>query len=393
MLKRLKLIILLLLTATVLPAWSQSDSVRVSLITYYPGHEIYELFGHTELRVVDGFSDNFYNYGMFDFNTPNFAYRFVSGKTDYMCVAVPASEAFYQEQGRKMVEQVLNLTQPQARAVRDFLANNALPQNATYRYKFVSDNCATRPRDIIENALGKTLQYKEQGNKETFRDIMRYYNRNYPWEQFGIDLALGCGLDTTVTYRQRMFVPMLLHDAMAGATVVVNGKRQPVVSTTTVVVPGSDDGLAAGPTPWYLTPLTWSLLLLALTIFLTWRDIRRGKVTRWFDSVIYAAYALAGCVVFFLILVSTHESTSPNLNGFWLHPFYFLPAVLVWIKSAKKLLLYCHFLNFAVIILLMLSWYWLPQSANLAFFPLMAVSALRSFNYIAINNKCEKVSK
>jgi hypothetical protein len=80
MLKRLKLIILLLLTATVLPAWSQSDSVRVSLITYYPGHEIYELFGHTELRVVDGFSDNFYNYGMFDFNTPNFAYPFRFGQ-------------------------------------------------------------------------------------------------------------------------------------------------------------------------------------------------------------------------------------------------------------------------------------------------------------------------
>lgn len=70
---------------------AEPDSVTVSLVTYYPGSEIYELFGHTEVRVTDSNGlDAFFNYGVFDFNTPNFALRFASGETDYLCVAVPA---------------------------------------------------------------------------------------------------------------------------------------------------------------------------------------------------------------------------------------------------------------------------------------------------------------
>ena len=57
---------------------------KFSLLTCAPGEKIYELFGHTAIRYVEGDSiDLVFNYGMFDFNSPNFIYRFVKGETDY----------------------------------------------------------------------------------------------------------------------------------------------------------------------------------------------------------------------------------------------------------------------------------------------------------------------
>ena len=44
------------------------DSVSVSLITCYPGPEIYKLYGHTALRVRYGEWDVMFNYGVFDFD-------------------------------------------------------------------------------------------------------------------------------------------------------------------------------------------------------------------------------------------------------------------------------------------------------------------------------------
>jgi hypothetical protein len=101
----------------------------------------------------------------------------------------------------------------------------------------------------------------------------------------------------------------------------------------------------------------------------------------------YSAFALDGLLMFFLIFISTHEATSPNWNGVWINPFYLLPAVLVWIKSAKRVLYFYHFTNFAVLLALSVAWYWIPQVANPAFLPLILCSAVRSVNYILIFRK------
>lgn len=63
------------------------DNLRISLVTCYPGDKIYELFGHTAIRVQRSGSEAFdlaFNYGMFSFATGNFVYKFTAGQTDYM---------------------------------------------------------------------------------------------------------------------------------------------------------------------------------------------------------------------------------------------------------------------------------------------------------------------
>ena len=63
-------------------------------------------------------------------------------------------------------------------------------------------------------------------------------------------------------------------------------------------------------------------------------------------------------------------------------PLHIIPAIFVWIKSAKKMVVCYHFANFAVILLTMALWALLPQCANAAFFPLMAALAVRSLSYL-----------
>ncbi len=58
-----------------------SKSARASIITCDTGNETYSLFGHTAIRITDVENnlDVVYNYGAFDFATPNFVAKFTKG--------------------------------------------------------------------------------------------------------------------------------------------------------------------------------------------------------------------------------------------------------------------------------------------------------------------------
>ena len=366
----------------------QEGSVRVSLVTFYPGSEPHNIWGHSEIRVQQGPVDLYFNYGVFDFQAPAFMWRFMLGETDYLCMPVPRAYATMGMEGRRMVEQELNLPQDRAIAVRNFLWYNAQPENRTYRYKFLSNNCSTRPRDIIEMAAGEGLQYPAMGDTTvTYRDILAHYCRNYAWEKFGIDLVLGWDVDTVLDQRATMFIPMILMDAIDGATIKTDSVTMPLVKATTVPVDASTAGKVKPPTPWYISPMAVALLVLLLTLLVSGRDWRRRDVSRWFDTMLFTTGGLAGCLLFFLIFFSTHEATSPNINVAWLHPLLLLLAVLPWFKKTRTAAGWLHALNALVVSLLMLAWPWQPQVGNIAFFPLMAALVVRSLTNVWLLGK------
>ncbi len=366
----------------------EEDSVHVSLVTFYPGSEPHNIWGHSEIRVQQGPVDVYFNYGVFDFQAPAFMWRFMLGQTDYLCQPVPRAYAMLGMENRRMVEQELNLPQDKAIMVRDFLWNNAQPENRTYRYKFLSDNCSTRPRDIIEMAAGEGLRYPAMSDSTvTYRDILAHYCRNYAWERFGIDLVLGWNVDTVLDQRATMFIPMLLMDAVAGATITTDSTTTRLVKATTVPIDKSTEGNVRPPTPWYLSPMTVAVLVLALTLMVTWRDWRRHDVARWFDTILFSAGGLAGCLLFFLIFFSTHEATSPNINIAWLNPLLLLLAILPWFKKTRNAARWLHALNALVVALLMLAWPWQPQVGNFAFFPLMTALVTRSLANVLLGGQ------
>ena len=366
----------------------EEDSVHVSLVTFYPGSEPHNIWGHSEIRVQQGPVDVYFNYGVFDFQAPAFMWRFMLGQTDYLCQPVPRAYAMLGMENRRMVEQELNLPQDKAIMVRDFLWNNAQPENRTYRYKFLSDNCSTRPRDIIEMAAGEGLRYPAMSDSTvTYRDILAHYCRNYAWERFGIDLVLGWDVATVLDQRATMFIPMLLMDAVAGATITTDSTTTRLVKATTVPIDKSTEGNVRPPTPWYLSPMTVAVLVLALTLMVTWRDWRRHDVARWFDTILFSAGGLAGCLLFFLIFFSTHEATSPNINIAWLNPLLLLLAILPWFKKTRNAARWLHALNALVVALLMLAWPWQPQVGNFAFFPLMTALVTRSLANVLLGGQ------
>ncbi len=135
---------------------SGDSTLRVSIITCYPGQQVYALYGHTAIRIQTGDTDMAYNFGMFSFDKPNFVYRFVKGETDYALGSYPFVYFMpeYIRRNSKVVEQVLNIDNRQARALYEKLEYLSLPENREYRYNYVLDNCATRPRDLVEEAVG-----------------------------------------------------------------------------------------------------------------------------------------------------------------------------------------------------------------------------------------------
>lgn len=214
--KRLLTILLSVFAIMTAAAQIAPDSLRFFFVSVGPGRTFYELEGHSAIAVVEPNGRTWaYNYGIFDFDSPNFLYRFVKGETDYMAVAYPWPRflAQYAGTGRRIEMAELNLNSEAKANLIEQLNHDTNPLYRTYRYNYVRNNCATRPLRAVEIAIGDSIQFPpapfEANTSEpmTFRNIMRHYHTNYPWYQFGIDLALGMEVDLPITRRDATFAP------------------------------------------------------------------------------------------------------------------------------------------------------------------------------------------
>lgn len=358
----------------------EPDSLTIGFVTCYPGPEIFELYGHEAVRVSGRLNghplDVVFNYGLFDFNSPGFVYRFVKGETDYN-IGVQPTELFlipYSERGSKVVERVLPLSQVEAHRMLDSLRADVKPGADTYRYKYFTANCATKPLDHLDNITdGRFGAKQEKAQKATtYRELLRKYNEGYPWYQLGIDLVLGYKLDEPVTSRQATFVPVELDTRYFGGLPM------------RVLEQGQADGNRRGaPTPWFLTPLFagWTIFVIVLSFIITrWYrgDSAWSLRSRMLYSSWYTLAGLAGCLIWFLTFFSAHEGTSPNLNAIWLNPIWLLPAGMVWIPSCRKIVKWLIGAEGSLTLVLLLVWPILPQSMNSAMVPLMLTSIVLS---------------
>ncbi len=194
-----------------------SENVQISILTCSPGEEVYAKFGHTGIRVCDEANniDLVFNYGIFSFNTPNFIGKFIAGATDYR-LGIERTTDFlldYSLRNSKVTEQILNLNADEKRKFIALLEENCKPENLEYRYNFVYDNCATRPRNLVMasvdgyvNLVNPTYEWL------TFRDLVAKYVGKNTWTMFGIDLIFGAESDHVASEMNAMFLPEILKD-------------------------------------------------------------------------------------------------------------------------------------------------------------------------------------
>ncbi|WP_075340889.1 lipoprotein N-acyltransferase Lnb domain-containing protein [Tenacibaculum agarivorans] len=297
-----------------------SNFSQISIITSGPGDNLYEKFGHTAIRIKDPVLnlDLLYNYGIFDFNDPNFYVNFVKGFMKYKLARYPFHYSLKSanQDERWVKEQVLNLTVDERNAFFMFLEINAQPKNASYFYDPFFDNCATRPKDIIKKEVLKNKIIFNDSILKTPKSLRTLMNEKiHPntWGSFGINLALGSRLDKISSIEEYMYLPEYLYTIFSSSKINKEGKELPLISKTNELLkfepklPKSD----------VLSPFLIFSLLLVLTCLITFFDIKRNKRTKALDFSIFFISGLLGVLIVFLWFFTNHSTAPNNFNFLW----------------------------------------------------------------------------
>ena len=247
-------------TPTAPPA--SPGALTVSLMTFGPGRQVWERFGHNAIWIHDPVhgTDEAYNYGLFDFHQQNFILRFVRGQMWYWMAGFP-SEAYvaqYRRDNRSVWVQELELPERAKVQLQEFLRWNAEPEHRFYHYDYYRDNCSTRVRDALDRVLNGALRRQTSAlpSGATYRFHTQRLTANDPLIFTGLLLALGQGVDLPISAWEEMFLPMKLREHVRRVMVAgPNGERLPLVRSERTLFESTLPPPPAAPPgwlPWYL---------------------------------------------------------------------------------------------------------------------------------------------
>jgi hypothetical protein len=359
-----------------------SDQATISLLTASPGEEIYTYFGHSALRVCDPQQamDRIYNYGTFDFNTPNFIMKFTQGRLKYFLDIQTFSEFMFinKKSNRSVYEQLLNLTQTQCQQLFDYLENNYLPENRYYLYDFFFDNCSSRIRDaIIQFSKDSTnITFAQKSNNKSFRQLIDPYIKRDPWLDLGIDLGMGLPSDRRADPDEYMFLPDYLMTAFENATQTYQQASYPLVGNTKILFKTEE---RTKVNRFYLSPklLFWSLFVFVLGV--TLMGFKNNKLFSWLDLCIFGIAGILGFFLLFLWFGTDHKVTANNLNLLWANPVHIPVLCLFLIKKLSPLIKAYFYIIGTIMVLILLFWSISPQEFHIALIPIILILILRSF--------------
>ena len=110
-----------------------ANDTSVYLITCSPGTETYSIYGHSAIRVAipSAGIDVVYNWGVFDFNTKNFVWKFAKGKLNYMLGVYPYNVFLeeYMFEKRSVYSQKVNMESDDLMYLTTLLEENLKPEN------------------------------------------------------------------------------------------------------------------------------------------------------------------------------------------------------------------------------------------------------------------------
>ena len=325
----------------------------ISILTCNPGEEVYSIYGHTAIRVTDPAQnlDIVFNYGVFSFETPDFLYRFAKGQTDYRMDGgrFKGFMPEYEEEKRSVYEQVLNLSPEGKSKLFQALVENFKPENRMYRYNFFMDNCATRVRDMIERNAGASIRFADGHPTESYRDLIKHFHHHFRWFDLGIDLLVGKKADEPISAYQQMFLPEYLMDQFSKAEITVDGKIQPLVLETRILVEYPNSKLNSD-LPW--PSIVFGLFFLLIAGISVHSFLRKTK-TDWIDYWLFGLTGFAGLIIGWFTLYSEHPAMSPNYNLLWAFPLNLLFAI-IWATNKWRNYTRVYFYLVAALLLLSL---------------------------------------
>ncbi|MFO7756468.1 MAG: DUF4105 domain-containing protein [Bacteroidales bacterium] len=368
----------------IFPLLSQTDNTQVFLLTCDPGPESHTMYGHSALRLYDSISgtDVVYNWGVFDFSTTNFNYKFARGRLNYKLAAYSYKSFLneYRPTKRSVYMQKLYMPDKELLKLKKMLDENLKPENVFYKYDFFWDNCATRIRDILEDVYGDKLVYPEQDEEPdvTYRERIDEFHDGVLWMDAGIDLLLGSPADQPCGFRESMFLPEYLMKNLSEAHITDGDKRVMLLGPTEIVFdherPQYDTGLLKQPWFW--------LSIAFIIVFLFTSLVRIPALQNAFDLVFWSVLTLLALLMIFLNYVTDHVAMGQNYNMIWLNPL--IPIALYAIFAKNKLYWFWR-AQIALAVIFMLVIVLINQSINPAFIPVLLMIIIRSYYRLSLS--------
>lgn len=344
-----------------------NDNITISLLTCSSGNETFTAWGHSAIRIVDSVAntDIVYNFGLFDFDTPNFYLKFVKGKLNYM-LGVHSTQQFYMSyyrENRQIIEQKLNLTYREKIKIIRRLKYLYKPENRYYLYSFVGKNCTTELRDIIlENV---ETNFKNELTNNTPRKQINEFLRDRLWLKFSMSLIMGYKVDRKINKFESMFLPDYLYHGLNE----LKTNNQPLVASENIFNPVKT---AKKSYPFFISPVFVLSILFLVTIFIQ---------STYFQNSILLIVGITGLVIFVVSLFSEHPELKYNLNYLWINPLYIVTVLLGTLNKNKAKFYLTLFLQFLSIVIVLI-WIFKIQDYNIAFFPLLFILSLLNYRVI-----------
>jgi Domain of unknown function (DUF4105) len=321
----MKKLFTLLLFLFYLNNFSQSNSLtetsKVSIITCGTGNESYSLYGHTGIRIKDSLRgiDIVYNYGAFDFETPNFMLKFVKGDLQYFVTtnSYQDFEYSYKYENRSIYEQELDLSLEQKKKLFQNLNSSLFSEERFYTYKFIDRNCTTMVIDKINEILGEKIITSIKPITISYRDILYPYLENHYFEKLGINIIFGEKVDRSA---ETLFLPLELHKVLKSSEY----NNKPLVSKNTTIFEAEKIKFKSS----LLNSPFLIILLLTLIVF-----INNKKII----SIYFTINALLGIFLCLVGFYSFHEEVLWNYNVFLFNPLLLLFVYSIYKQNSRTI--------------------------------------------------------
>ena len=360
---------------------ANSNNYQFSVITIGPNqNELYSAFGHSGIRFKDDSLglDYFYNYGIFDFDQPNFYLNFLNGNLLYMVGRFDFNQAkkHYLSENRYVKEQVLNLTASQKNKFLAYLENNLKDENKFYIYNYVYNNCATKIRDIIDVVLDNNIIYKENFSELSIRNLMDLYLGQQEWGDLVIDICLGSEIDKKSNYYSSMFLPDFLYNSLEEATLSDGSK---IIYKTYISEPATTNEKY-----YFTTPFNFFFLLLIVTLFISFKELKYGLRYNYYDFLLYFFTGIIGCLITYLWFFTDHLSAN-NFNIIWAIPLNLFISFFLFNNKFNSIINYYFIYYISSLLILFIFWIFLPQELNGSLVIFLLILLIRSC-FIINNN-------
>ena len=297
--------------------------LAVYLVTFGPGPEVWERFGHNAIWIRDTVSgeNHAWDYGRFAFG-PGFLASFARGKLLYWmgrADGVRVVNAYIQHQ-RSVYLQELDLTPTERIALRDFLDTNFANDEGRYRYDYYLDNCSTRLRDAIDAVTGgrirATLDSGSSGTTYRWHTRRSMENNLFIWT--ATDAGLGPKVDRPITRYGETFLPGKLREHIRTVEYTDDqGRTHPLVRGE-ITLAETDRYLVPDTPTDYTSRFVVLGLVLGLALLALGAAARDNSLARWLFGFLGGTWALiagvGGALLLFLWLGSDHEVAWRNQN-------------------------------------------------------------------------------